>query len=632
MFENKPVPRQRRVPLRNKLLPAVMMAIMAVTIPVLAETPAFAQGEKEALTAPSSTGTVAAAPATTVTAALIPGAGREARVAPVPTPLSAHDAELYSHAFQQEADGHWAAAVRDLSNVSDPLLKGHLLARHYLSNSSRPSVDELRMWMADNADLPQAEDIYRLAMEKGGRFSTDRIKDPMRGSLRGSSVDTSDDGANWEEMSFADDGKTAQGRSYKKMMSKAFRAKQPELAMSMLHEATLKGVDATDLDEMKLLAALNFFTMGRSQDTLSLAGDVVNRSGEDLPAAYWLAGLAEWRLGHAERARHHFEHLAEAPESTSWMMAAGAFWAARANLVAHHPELVNHWLEIAATYPRTFYGLLARRILGYETLFSWTTVPFTEIDADVLMRVPGGRRALALLQIGQRQAAEEEIRRAYPRAGKSLRQSMLALSQSADMDELAVRLGGMSSSQGNDKVSYPVPQWTPKNGWTVDRALMFAFVRQESRFNPSARSARGAGGLMQIMPATATAITGSKLAKNHLSDPEYNLALGQRYLSKLLNADPVNGNLIYLAASYNAGPGKVAQWIAAFDRTDDPLLFIESMPSRETRTFVEQIMSNYWIYRGRLGLPSGSLDQIATGHWPTYENGSAAKVRTVSSK
>ena len=619
--------------MRNKLLPAVMMAIMAATIPVLAETSAFAQGVKETLPAVSSTGAGAAIPSTTVTAALMPGVGREARAVPVPTPLSAHDAELYAHAFQAEADGHWGQAQRDLYNVSDPLLKGHLLARHYLSAASRPTVDDLRVWLADNSDLPQAEDIYRLAMDKGGRYTMDPIKAPVRGSLLGSNVDTSDDGANWEELSFSDDAKTPLGRDFKQQVRQALHAKHPEQVMRIIHTAMMKNLDPADLDELKLLAALNLFTSGMTRETVDLAEDVVEHAGEELPAAYWLAGLGQWRLGHAEKARHHFEHLAEAPESTGWMMAAGAFWAARANLVSHHPDVVNHWLEIAATYPRTFYGLLARRILGYETLFSWTAVPFTEVDAEVLQRVPGGRRALALLQIGQTQAAEDEIRRAYPRAGKSLRQSMLALAQSSEMDDLAVRLGGMSTTQSNDKVSYPVPQWSPHNGWTIDRALMYAFVRQESRFHPDAHSARGAGGLMQIMPATATAITGNKNAKNRLSDPEFNLSLGQRYLTKLLNEDPVNGNLIYLAASYNAGPGKVAQWIANFDRKDDPLLFIESMPSRETRTFVEQIMTNYWVYRGRLGLPSSSLDQIATGHWPTYEEGAAsAKVRSASTR
>ncbi len=627
-----PSPRQRRVPLRNKLFSAVIMAITAVIFPVFAEEAAFAQGLTEQGSNPSQNVTAPIANAT-VTAALVPGIGREARAVAVPKPLSDRDAQHYARAFQQESVGQWGSANRELAQVSDPLLKGHLLARHYLTASSRPVIEELQAWMSEYSDLPQAEDIYKLAIDKGGKSAAASIKSPLRGSLKGTSVDTTDDGANWEEMSFGDDPKTQQGHAFMQKLRAVFRSKHPELAEAILRDASLKDTDAADLDQMKLLAAMNHFTTGQAREAASLASDVADRSGDELPASYWLAGLSEWRMGNADKARHHFEHLAEAPSASGWMMAAGAFWAARANLVSHHPELVNHWLEIAATYPRTFYGLLARRVLGYETLFTWTSVPFTETDADVLMRVSGGRRALALLQIGQRQAAEDEIRKAYPWAGKSLRQSMLALAQSAEMEELSVRLGGMSSGQANDSVAYPLPQWSPKNGWTMDRALIFAFIRQESRFNPSARSARGAGGLMQIMPATAAAITGSSRAKERLSDPEYNLSLGQRYLTKLLSEDPVNGNLIYLAASYNAGPGKVAQWIDAFGRTDDPLLFVESLPSRETRTFIERIMTNYWIYRGRLGLPSASLDQIASGQWPTYDNSTPrSKARTVSAR
>ena len=610
--------------MRNKLFSAVIMAITAAIFPVIAEEPAFAQGQNGTAIASSQT--------ETMTAALAPGVGREARAVAVPKPLSDSDAQIYARAFQKEASGQWSAAVRELAQVSDPLLKGHVLARHYAAVGAHPGFEDLQAWLAEYSDLPQAEDVYRLAVERGGKSAAAAIKPPVRGSLKGGSVDTTDDGANWEEMAFGDDPKTALGHAYMRSLRKAFHSKRPELAESILRDAALKGLDPTDLDQLKLLAAMSYFTMGNTQGAADLADDVAERSDDELPASYWLAGLAEWRLGHADKARRHFEHLAEASDASGWMMAAGAFWAARANLVAHHPELVNHWLEIAATYPRTFYGLLARRVLGYETLFTWTTVPFTEFDADVLMRVPGGRRALALLQIGQRQAAEDEIRKAYPWAGKSLRQSMLALAQSSEMEELSVRLGGMSSSQANDQVAYPLPQWSPSNGWTIDRALIYAFIRQESRFNPRAHSARGAGGLMQIMPATAAAMAG-KRAKENLSNPEYNLSLGQRYLTKLLSEDPVNGNLIYLAASYNAGPGKVGQWIASFGKAEDPLLFIESLPSRETRTFVERIMTNYWVYRGRLGLPSPSLDQIATGQWPVYDNSSGpAKARTASTR
>jgi soluble lytic murein transglycosylase len=300
------------------------------------------------------------------------------------------------------------------------------------------------------------------------------------------------------------------------------------------------------------------------------------------------------------------------------MVSAGAFWAARANLVSRRPEVVNHWLEVAATYPRTFYGMLARQTLGYETQFSWETPPFTEADSDLLTRVSGTKRALALLQLGDRQAAEEELRKIYPRATKALRQSMVVLAQAGDMPALAVRLGGKAPGHGNDAAAFPLPAWSPKGGWQVDKALVYAFVRQESSFNPKARSAAGAAGLMQLMPATAAAVAGAQV-RDRLSDPEFNLGLGQKYLAKLMAEEPVKGNLLMLAAAYNAGPGKLGQWLANMKYNNDPLLFIESLPSRETRAFVERVMTNFWIYRARMGQPSPSLEAVASGAWPIYE-------------
>lgn len=563
----------------------------------------------------------------TLTAALMPGIGREARVAPLPRPLSAHDAEVYGRIFSLQDSGQWAAADRELSHVSDDLLKGHVLARRYLASGYLAKYHELRAWMGQYADLPEAEAIYRLATSKGVK-GFGAVKPPVRGYLKGTSVDTSDDGANWEDASFGGDAVSPRARTFRKLL----RGNDTRQAMAMMAAGESQGWDAADVDAMKLALAMDHFAGGRDAEAASWAEQAAERSGDTMPAAHWVAGLAQWRLGKPEVARRHFEEVADAADASGWMVAAGAFWAARANLLSHRPEVVNHWLEVAATYPRTFYGLLARRLLGYETLFSWETKPFTEADADVLMRVPGGRRALALLQLGQQSPAEEELRRAYPHAGKGVRQSMLALAQVGEMPGLAVRLGGMAPGQVNDAASFPVPDWTPHGGWQVERALVFAFVRQESSFNPRARSHKGAGGLMQLMPATATAIAG-RGAGARINDPEYNLSLGQRYLSRLLSQDPVNGNLLYLAAAYNAGPGKLGQWLAANRNNDDPLLFIEALPSRETRAFVERVMTNYWIYRSRLGQSADSLDLLASGQWPAYEGAdSKFKVQKVSTR
>lgn len=614
--------------MRDRLLPAVMLAIMAVTNPSLAgdlgpskraigEQVAAASGEKG-----------------TLTAAVMPGVGREVRVAHLPKPLSVSDAAAYARVLQFQDQGNWAAADRELGRVSDDVLKGYVLAQRYLAANYKPRYQELRSWMADYADLPQAEAIHKLATTKGVK-GFGAIKPPVRGYLSGTGIDTSDDGANWEENTFQADRGSPKAKALKIKFRTLLKKGDSAAAMALMNGAGGQGLDRLDMDEMKVSLAADHFAGGRDAEAADWASQAAERSGDELPMAHWVAGLARWRSGQPELARRHFEEVANSDNGSAWMVSAGAFWAARANLVSRRPEVVNHWLEVSATYPRTFYGLLARRALGYETAFSWDSRPFTEADADLLQRVSGGRRALALLQLGDRQAAEEELRKLYPRGTKPLRQAISVLAQVGEMPSLAVRLGGMVPGEDgrmHDAAAFPVPDWQPKGGWQMDKALIFAFVRQESSFNPKARSPVGAAGLMQLMPATAAAISGVKPAANKLVEPEFNLALGQRYLAKLLSEEPVNGNLMMLAAAYNAGPGKLGQWLSTIKHNDDPLVFLESLPSRETRAFVERVMTNFWIYSSRMGQPSPSLDAVAAGEWPLYEGMDKARLKKIGGR
>lgn len=592
--------------LRNRLLPVLTAIVLGASLPAYAAD-RTARDEIADLSAAEGTRT----------AAVMPGIGREARVTPLPRPLSAQDAETYSRVFKMQAAGQWAAADRELGKVRDDVLKGHVLAQRYLQSGYRPKYQELRAWMAENADLPQSEAIYNLATAKGVR-GFGAIKPPVKGALKGAGIDTSDEGANWEGASYNSDSGSPRVKALKTRFRQLLRQDKGSAALALLTGSEAASLSALDVDEMKTLLAADHFSSGRDAEAAAWAAQAGERSGTELPSAHWIAGLAQWRMGKPELARRHFEAVANADSQSSWMVSAGAFWAARANLVSRRPEVVNHWLEIAATYPRTFYGMLARQTLGYDTLFSWESPPFTEADADLLTRAPGTRRALALLQVGQTEMAEDELRKAYPRATRALRQSMMVLAHVGDMPSLAVRLGGMAPGLLNDAAAYPLPDWTPKGGWQVDKALVYAFVRQESSFNPNARSGAGASGLMQLMPATATAM-GGRAGRDALYVPEANLGLGQKYLSKLMSEQPVSGNLLLLAAAYNAGPGKLGQWLATIKHNDDPLLFIEALPSRETRTFVERVMTNFWIYRSRLGQDAPSLDAVATGAWPYYE-------------
>ena len=124
------------------------------------------------------------------------------------------------------------------------------------------------------------------------------------------------------------------------------------------------------------------------------------------------------------------------------------------------------------------------------------------------------------------------------------------------------------------------------------------------------------------MPRTALYIGGRNYrARNirRLYEPEININLGQKYLAYLMENDLVGRNLFLLAAAYNAGPGNLKKWREKIKTGSDSLMFIESLPSRETRNFIERVVANFWIYRNRLGQPVPSLKSLAEGGIPMYQ-------------
>jgi soluble lytic murein transglycosylase-like protein len=128
---------------------------------------------------------------------------------------------------------------------------------------------------------------------------------------------------------------------------------------------------------------------------------------------------------------------------------------------------------------------------------------------------------------------------------------------------------------------------------------------------------------MQLMPRTAASIGKNKLlrkgkGRESLFEPKMNLILGSKYISHLMKEQVVSRNLFKVLAAYNAGPGKLRRWERLVNYKNDPLLFIESIPSKETRHFIKKVLFGLWIYRFRLNEPAPTLNQIASGSWPRY--------------
>jgi soluble lytic murein transglycosylase-like protein len=346
------------------------------------------------------------------------------------------------------------------------------------------------------------------------------------------------------------------------------------------------------------------------------------------PPARFEAGLTAWRAKKWSEAAGDFEAVARSSETASWYAAAGAFWAARTHLMLKEPQKVDAWFAVAAEQPRTFYGMLARRTLGLSQDARFDRQPLSKTEVAQLQALPGGHRALALVQIGETDRAEAELK-ALSTRGKSLASAIVALADLANMPSLCLALNRETRDNARHVDSlYPVPRWEPRNGFSVDRALLFALMMQESRFDADAQGGGGAAGLMQLMPGTAKAVArraGIPLRSvAELVDPVLNLSLGQEYVKQLIEHEQINGNLILVLAAYNSGTAPLAKWQSQPEYQVDPLLFIEALPRETTRLYVERVLTNMWIYRQRLGQEAPDLDALAANKWPTYVSMNAA--------
>ncbi|NEQ28753.1 MAG: lytic transglycosylase domain-containing protein, partial [Microcoleus sp. SIO2G3] len=164
---------------------------------------------------------------------------------------------------------------------------------------------------------------------------------------------------------------------------------------------------------------------------------------------------------------------------------------------------------------------------------------------------------------------------------------------------------------------YPFPYMGQINNWAKERQLnpmlVTALIRQESRFEPKIESSAGAQGLMQVMPGTADWISQQTGVQQYsMSNPDDNIKFGTWYLD--YTHREYDNNSLFAVASYNAGPGNIADWIDRFGFRD-PDVFVEQIPFPETKGYVESVFGNYWNYL-RLYNPKVSemLDQYSPEH------------------
>jgi hypothetical protein len=533
----------------------------------------------------------------------------------LPRPLSPADAALTERIFTLQARGNIPAAIRASGALENPLLLGTVLADRYLGRYHRSSPAELSDWMARYRDLPDAAAIHALLLAKLPKGAA-APPPPQVATLppQASATTTQDE---------TDDVGVSRDPVLDRIVVE--RAAHGSAGLALRQLAMRRGLPANYLALLRAEVAQQLFLRNDDSGALGLTQNILSNTPQDAhPAlAYYIGGLAAWRLERFDVARNLFGDGAQLRNVSPRLRAALAFWASRTARQAHDAAATINWLQAAAEHPTTFHGLLARRILRLETGVSPTAALISQADVDAVAAMPGGLRAFALLQIGQTDRAEKELRTLWSGSGGNpvFRRSLIMVASFVGLDDLAAQMADLlEADQGTRPVlpRFSVPRLRPAGGFRVDPPLVYALARVESNFNPGAVSAAGARGLMQIMPETAQSVTGLLYAADRLHEPAANLAIGQRYLAWLSDIDGIGDDLIRILASYNAGPGNVLRWISNMRDQDDPLMFIEEIPVAETRVFVPQALAYSWLYAAQMHLPSPSLDALAADEFPRF--------------
>ena len=359
-----------------------------------------------------------------------------------------------------------------------------------------------------------------------------------------------------------------------------------------------------------------------------------------------------WRVGwlyYSQRlfgtAAQEFGKVAERfPQS---LFASNAvYWQAKAlDKSGHSPQALLLYEQVASDYPYTYYGLRAQEVLRSRAALGNTPAPafasanvstFSPDRSPQLNADPGLSdaahfhrvRADELLALRFLEDAREEIAQFSRRLGHGVteRTVLARMYLRADMPLQAIRTlnAALSSVAAKTRLSLPPEFWTslfPQLYWQevveatkfarLDPWLVLGVIRQESAFNTRAVSSSDARGLMQLLPSTGREVyqrIGMEAFRDDLLfDPQLNVRLGTQYLGRL--ADTHRGNLVPALAAYNAGPGRVKQWLKELS-TADWDEFIERLPFEETRLYVKSVLRNYGVYQRLYGFaPDGQAER-----------------------
>ena len=353
--------------------------------------------------------------------------------------------------------------------------------------------------------------------------------------------------------------------------------------------------------------ARDLLAAGKAADAYAIVVPHGLTRGVSFAEAEFLAGwIALRHLKKTAEAQKHFQTLHDGV-TTDASKGRAAYWLGRTHEAAGRAKEANDWYGRAARHGQTFYGQLAARKLPGTA----ASLPSDPVATDADRQSLGGRELVTMARyLGQ--AGDFERTRPFL---LRLARMVTAPGETALLGQLAVELkrpdvaltvARRATQSGVVLFDTAFPVVDLGSTGAVERALALAVTRQESAFNAAAVSSSGALGLMQLLPGTARDVAtklGVPFIQDKLTrDPAYNVQLGTQYLSDMLRR--FGGSYELAAAAYNAGPNRVARWLETMgdprNGKIDMVDWIEMIPFRETRNYVQYIMEGVVVYRDRL--------------------------------
>jgi soluble lytic murein transglycosylase len=386
-----------------------------------------------------------------------------------------------------------------------------------------------------------------------------------------------------------------------------------EDAARLMLAAAPETMPRQDTDEwwrQRRVLARKLLDLGKFDAAYQVVRDAALPANENYRAEFhFMPGWIALRyLNDAATAREHFAHIDDG-SANPIVIARAHYWRGRAAEAAGDNEAMRAEYEAAARHSTAYYGQLARAKLGLENI-ELRKPPEPDPDSGPASSDERVRAADMLYTLGQRDAVRSF---AADLADESVDAAVLSA-----LGELTVRKGdahatleigktALARGLALDLYAFPtigIPQHSPI-GPAIARSIIYSVARTESAFDQRDKSSANAVGLMQVTPE-AGRDTAKRFGVTYdwdrmVSDPVYNTQMGAAELSALLSE--YRGCHIMTFAGYNAGRGRVREWVKQHGDPRDPNVdavdWVERIPLAETRNYVQRVMENLLVYRAR---------------------------------